>query len=191
MKKLLAIFITVVLFLPLAFGQSEEKKPSWLDLFKDNYLGRLSKNKYAPDSTSNKYGVYGSRFSPKSIKNPFSIPGSAAQSEYSFGSNSPQLRGEDGTFLGRVNKNRYNADSISNPYGRYGSKYSPDSINNPYGKYGSPYSPYSATNPYAIEAPPRFMRQSPIQRLGTNCLTYQIQQALYWMTCGMMIRTDL
>jgi len=149
MKKLLAIFITVVLFLPLAFGQSEEKERSWLD----DYLGRLSNNKYAPDSTSNKYGVYGSRFSPKSIKNPFSIPGSAAQSKYSFGSNSPQLRGEDGTFLGRVNKNRYDPDSISNPYGRYGSKYSPDSVNNPYGKYGSRYSPYSATNPYAIEAP--------------------------------------
>ena len=151
MKKLLAIFITVVLFLPLAFGQSEEKERSWL--FDSNYLGRLSKNKFAPDSTSNPYGVYGSLYSPKSIKNPFSIPGSAAQSKYSFGSNSPQLRGADGNYLGRVNKNRYDPDSISNPFGRYGSKFSPDSVNNPYGKYGSPYSPYSATNPYAIEAP--------------------------------------
>ena len=149
MKKLLAIFITVVLFLPLAFGQSEEKERSWLD----DYLGRLSKNRFAPDSTSNKFGVYGSRFSPKSIKNPFSIYGSAAQSEFSSGYNSPQIRGADGTYLGRLNKNRFDADSISNPFGRYGSKFSPDSINNPYGKYGSPYSPYSATNPYATEAP--------------------------------------
>ncbi len=149
MKKLLAIFITVVLFLPLAFGQSEEKERSWLD----DYLGRLSKNKFAPDSTSNKFGVYDSRFSPKSIKNPFSIYGSAAQSEFSSGYNSPQIRGADGNYLGRLNKNRFGADSISNPFGRYGSKFSPDSINNPYGKYGSPYSPYSATNPYATEAP--------------------------------------
>jgi len=149
MKKLFAIFITVVLGLPFAFGQAEEKERSWLD----DYLGRLSNNKYASDSTSNPFGVFGSRYSPKSINNPFSIPGSAAQSKYSFGSNSPQLRGADGKYLGRVNKNRYDPDSISNPYGRYGSKYSPDSVNNPYGKYGSPYSPYSATNPYAIEAP--------------------------------------
>jgi len=149
MKSLLASFGIALLFIPLAFGQSEEKEHSWLD----EYLGRLSKNKYAPDSTSNKFGVYGSRFSPKSIKNPFSIPGSAAQSKFSSGSNSPQLQGEDGTYLGRLNKNRFDADSISNPFGRYGSKFSPDSINNPYGKYGSPHSSYSATNPYAIEAP--------------------------------------
>jgi len=152
MKKLLAIFITVVLFLPLAFGQSEEKERSWLKLF-DDYLGRLSTNKFAPDSTSNKFGVYGSRYSPKSINNPFSIPGSAAQSEFSSGSNSPLIRGEDGTYLGRLNRNKYDSDSVANPFGRYGSKFSPDSINNPYGKYGSPYSPNSATNPYAIEAP--------------------------------------
>ncbi len=156
MKKLLAVFVTVVLFLAPAFGQAEEKERSWLD----DYLGRLSKNQYAPDSTSNPYGVYGSRYSPKSIKNPFSIPGSAAQSEYSSGSSSPQLRGSDGKYLGRVNKNKYDADSIANPFGRYGSKYSPDSVNNPYGKYGSPYSPYSATNPYATEAPKIYAPES-------------------------------
>ncbi|MCH7805215.1 MAG: hypothetical protein IH937_14195 [Acidobacteria bacterium] len=161
MKKLLAIFITLVLFLPLAFGQSEEKKHSWLRLFDSNYLGRLSKNKFAPDSTSNKFGIYGSRDSPKSINNPYSIYGSAAQSEFSSGSNSPLIRGEDGTYLGRLNRNRFDADSISNPFGRYGSKFSPDSINNPYGKYGSPYSPYSATNPYAIETPKIYAPTAP------------------------------
>lgn len=29
--------------------------------------------------------------------------------------------------------NKYDPDSTSNPYGRYGSPYSPDSVNNPYG----------------------------------------------------------
>ena len=38
-------------------------------------------------------------------------------------------------------------DSVSNPYGRYGSKYSPDSINNPYGA-GSRYRHDSPNNPY-------------------------------------------
>ncbi len=65
----------------------------------------------------------------------------------------PSLVGEDGTYLGALSSNRYDPNSVSNPYGRYGSPYSPDSVNNPYGRYGSPYSPHSATNPYATQAP--------------------------------------
>lgn len=67
----------------------------------------------------------------------------------------PQLRSSDGQgkYLGNLNSNRFDPDSISNPFGRYGSPYSPDSVNNPYGQYGSPYSPYSARNPYATQAP--------------------------------------
>ena len=59
----------------------------------------------------------------------------------------------DGTYLGRVNDNRYDPESISNPYGRYGSRYSPNSVNNPYGQYGSRYSAKSARNPYASDPP--------------------------------------
>jgi len=40
------------------------------------YLGRLSSNPYAWDSTSNPYGPYGSRYSPTSIRNPYSVYGS-------------------------------------------------------------------------------------------------------------------
>jgi len=65
----------------------------------------------------------------------------------------PSLVGEDGTYLGTLSSNPYDPNSVSNPYGRYGSRYSPDSINNPYGLYGSPYSSYSATNPYTTQAP--------------------------------------
>lgn len=56
----------------------------------------------------------------------------------------------DGKYLGNLNDNRYDPDSVANPYGRYGSRYSPDSINNPYGQYGSRYSPDSARNPNAL-----------------------------------------
>ena len=62
---------------------------------------------------------------------------------------SPRLYAPDGTYLGTLNANRFDPDSVSNPYGQYGSRYSPNSINNPYGQYGSPYSPNSASNPYA------------------------------------------
>ena len=58
-----------------------------------------------------------------------------------------------GTYLGKLNDNPYDPDSVSNPYGRYGSPYSADSINNPYGKYGSPYSNESVNNPYATKSP--------------------------------------
>ena len=50
-------------------------------------------------------------------------------------------------YLGRLSQNRYNADSVSNPYGQYSNKYSPDSINNPYGA-GNKYSADSPNNPY-------------------------------------------
>lgn len=45
----------------------------------------------------------------------------------------PGIVSSDGSYRGRFNNNRYDPDSISNPYGRYGSRYSSDSLNNPYG----------------------------------------------------------
>jgi hypothetical protein len=50
-------------------------------------------------------------------------------------------------------RNRFDPNSISNPFGKYGSPFSPTSVNNPFGKYGSPFSAESATNPYATQAP--------------------------------------
>ena len=67
---------------------------------------------------------------------------------FNNGSGSPGIYSSDGKFLGNLNSNRYDPDSVANPYGRYGSPYSPDSINNPYGKYGSRYSPEGVRNPY-------------------------------------------
>lgn len=64
-----------------------------------------------------------------------------------------KLYGEDGTYLGKVNKNKYDPESVSNPYGQYGSKYSSKSVNNENGQYGSQYSSQSATNPYSNNAP--------------------------------------
>lgn len=50
-------------------------------------------------------------------------------------------------YLGQLSSNRYDPDSVSNPYGRYGSEYSSDSINNPYGA-GNRFRSDSPTNPY-------------------------------------------
>jgi hypothetical protein len=61
----------------------------------------------------------------------------------------PQLYKSQGQFIGTINTNKYDPNSIANPYGVYGDKYSPTSINNPYGA-GNPYSPDSPTNTYGM-----------------------------------------
>lgn len=65
----------------------------------------------------------------------------------------------NGQYLGELNSNQYDPNSVSSPYGRYGSRYSSDSINNPYGQYGSQYSNDSARNPYATN-PPLIIRRN-------------------------------
>ena len=59
----------------------------------------------------------------------------------------PRLYDSQGNYRGRLSTNPYDPDSVSNPYGRYGSPYSSESINNPYGA-GSPYRNDSPYNPY-------------------------------------------
>lgn len=74
----------------------------------------------------------------------------------------------NGQYLGNLSANRYDPNSISNPYGTYGSPYSPISVNNPYSMYGSPYSPYSATNPYAVQTPVIIAPALPIMTMPTQ-----------------------
>lgn len=64
---------------------------------------------------------------------------------------SPIIVAPDGQYLGNLNSNTFDPNSVSNPYGQYGSPHAPNSINNPYGQYGSPYSPNSVNNPYAVQ----------------------------------------
>ena len=60
----------------------------------------------------------------------------------------PQIYADDGTYLGNLSNNRYDPNSVSNPYGAHGSPYG-NTINNPHSVYGSPYSNQSPNNPYA------------------------------------------
>ena len=66
---------------------------------------------------------------------------------------SPRVYSRSGKYLGDLSADQYAPNSISNPYGRYGSPYQSDSVNNPYGRYGSAYSNESANNPYATRPP--------------------------------------
>lgn len=96
------------------------------------YLGQLSRNKHTPNSTSG-YGSNNYRVK-QSMQNRYSSDG-------------PKAYDSNGNFRGNLNGNRYDPDSVSNPYGQYGSRYSADSINNPYGA-GSRYQHDSPNNPY-------------------------------------------
>jgi hypothetical protein len=121
-----------------------------------NYLGRLSANPYAVDSTANPYSPAGSPYSSTSVNNrfgPYGSPFSATSARNPYATDAPDIVAQDGTYLGKLSDNPYDPDSVANPYGRYGSPYSSTSINNPYSTYGSPYSSQSPNNPYATQAP--------------------------------------
>lgn len=87
---------------------------------------------------------------------------------YAFAQNSPYIVSPDGQFLGNLNNNRYDPNSVANPFGKYGSPYSNNSINNPYGRYGSPYSSHSATNPYATNSPRVYAPSESTRHLYNN-----------------------
>jgi len=85
-----------------------------------------------------------------------------------------QLRGDsfivagDGTFLGKLNPNEHDNESIFNPSGPYGSTYSPTCIFNPYSPYGGQYSTSSPFNQYADDPPKVFLNGRFVAFLTVN-----------------------
>lgn len=78
------------------------------------------------------------------------------------------LLAQAGQFLGILSSNRYQADSVMNEYGSYGSKYSSTSIFNPYCLYGGRYASYSPFNPLTSTPPKIILRGREIAFLTTN-----------------------
>ncbi len=76
------------------------------------------------------------------------------ESQQSYGTTILIYGGSDhDVFLGKLNADRFDSESIWNPYGTYGSRYSSKSIWNKYGTYGSKYSSYSPFCSYASNPP--------------------------------------
>ena len=69
--------------------------------------------------------------------------------------------------LGDLNANRYDPNSLRNPYGA-GSPYKADGLKNPYSKYGSRYSNESWRNPYATNPPRVYSGGRYYGRLSVN-----------------------
>jgi hypothetical protein len=63
----------------------------------------------------------------------------AHASDYDFrnSSNSPHIYSPSGEYLGNLNNNQYDPNSISNPYGA-GSPYRANGVNNPYSRNYTP-----------------------------------------------------
>lgn len=126
------------------------------------YLGKLSTDRYDPESISNPYGQYGSRYG-NSVNNPYGQYGSRYSPQGAanpYGMEAPRIYGPDGAYLGKLSTNRYDPDSISNPYGRYGSRYG-DTVNNP-------YSPYAVRRPGSAIAPPYDFRRKITPPFGSR-----------------------
>ena len=92
------------------------------------------------------YDVRTSPYSSIGARNPYTSDGG-------------RIYAADGTYLGRLNANKYDPESVANPYGQYGSPYSATSIRSPYSVYGSPYSALSPNNPYSMQPPAVIYRQ--------------------------------
>ncbi len=90
------------------------------------YAGNLSINQFAPGSVNPYSNGY--------LDNKFSTGG-------------PALIDSQGGYHGRLNGNSLDPESVSNPFGKYGSQFSPDSINNKFGA-GNPYAQNSPYNQF-------------------------------------------
>lgn len=86
------------------------------------------------------------------------------------------LVANDGQYLGRLTLNQFAAESISNPYGIYGSRYSAKSIRNEYSVYGSRFSALSPYNQYTMTPPKIFLNGCFWGVLTTNGLLYSINK---------------
>lgn len=73
---------------------------------------------------------------------------------------------EDGTYLGKISRSKYESNSILNNYGSHGGKYSSHSIFNKYGSYGGKYSSYSPFNKYS-SSPPKIVKNGRVLGLLT------------------------
>lgn len=78
------------------------------------------------------------------------------------------LRAKDGQFLGNINSNRFDRESLINKYGPFGSKYSQTSIFNKYSKYGSRYGLYSMNNPSCINPPELVVDGHVVAKISSN-----------------------
>ena len=78
--------------------------------------------------------------------------------------------GNDGQYLGVINDNEFDQDSLANSFGTYGSVYSSYSIWNQFGTYGSQFSSLSAYNSFTSTPPKVYVNGVFYAYLTTNTI---------------------
>ena len=120
----------LVLSIPLLFTTAVFADEKDLGILSENpHVLNLTENPYGKniqhgDGIGNPSGQYDSFYSNKSATNPLTAE-------------APKPYDQQGQYRGRLSVNPYASDSISNPYGRYGSQYENGLINQ--FDSGSPY----------------------------------------------------
>lgn len=74
----------------------------------------------------------------------------------------------DGTFLGIINNDPFDPDSLANPFGTYGNRFASESIWNQFGTYGSDFGTYSPWNDFAFNPPEIYLGNTFVSYLTTN-----------------------
>jgi len=78
----------------------------------------------------------------------------------------------DSQYLGKISKNQFDADSINNSFGTYGSEFSMYSIFNSFGNYGSEFSTLSPFNQFTSTPPKIYKNDIFIAYLTVNTIMY-------------------
>ena len=201
---------------------------SYLEAQDSQFLGKISSNRHDNQSILNRYGPYGSRYSPTSIFNKHSDYGSRFGINsinnaycsrppklvinerllgfvtvnrhvnnripteaflYSLHNNihgllsgkiteSPSdvrrlnkesyIEAGDGTFLGKLNPNRFDHESVFNQFGMYGNTFSPSSIFNQFSTYGNQFNALSPYNQFSTNPPKLFVNGKFVAFLTKN-----------------------
>ncbi len=129
------------------------------------FLGHVSVNQYVPNRIPTEAFLY-------TLKNDINalLSGQLVQSE----TEARQLKNEsfivagDGKFLGKLNPNRFDTESIFNQFGPYGSQFSQTSIFNKFSTYGSQFSPLSPYNMFSTNPPKVYVRGKFVAHLTVN-----------------------
>lgn len=80
------------------------------------------------------------------------------------------IQAENGQFLGKLNPNKFDNDSIFNTYGPYGNKFSNTCIFNKFSDYGSQFSALSPYNQFAATPPKLFVNGQFVAYLTVNSM---------------------
>ena len=106
----------------------------------------------------------------------------------------------DDQFLGRITDNKFDNQSILNPYGPHGSKYSVTSVWNQYSQYASPYGAHSLNNPYCANPPKLFINNTFIGHVTKNrhvqkiispeAFFFSLQNALPQLLKGRIVESE-